>query len=629
MEYPRELKLDPDIEAALISYLNTEIMTCQAERSTWVQDLQNWQEDYWATPSSKEATFPYKGAANLIIPLTAIAVESVHAREMTTLFALKQFVTTQITDPTMQDLNYDLEKAIDHELVKGVDIYEFADEALLENKKLGSCVGKVGYEKIIKTAMKLSPGGVEQEFQVITKQGPCANAVPLANFLMPFTAKDPQLAPWCGEEHLENAYTVKQLTESGFFKASTMDNLDQFYKGQGQQLSSSPYTDSVRRFQDQTPIQWPQEIGWHEIWLAFNIDGNDKGKEHEIVVHYHRPSQTFLSIRYNWYDDLRRPYRIGNYFPLEHRWAGIGIGKQNEQFQSEVTTQHRQRIDNATLANLRMFKVKQGIGIGADEPLFPGKIWLLDEMDDVQDLQMAEIYPSSYNNEQQAVIYSQQRSGVNELSLGMPQSGTPGTATSDLTRVQEFNRKFDYTFNNSKRFLTEIVKDVLCAQSQFGFRDPRYFQIIGENGPSIQQLLSQPCDLIRSEFLYSIELVSQSQNRIVDRNNYTQFAGMLTQYYTQMITLATQYMPQVVPIIVTKSMQAATEAMQQISDGFDIRGADRFLLPKQLIAALMGPNGPPTAGLIGAGNQGTQGTNAPEGGDTSTQLTQNSQASVS
>jgi hypothetical protein len=613
MDYPRELRLSAEREAALISYLNDEILAHAAERATWVTDLQSWQEDYWATPATKEATFPFKNAANIIIPLTAIAVESVHAREMTTLFALDQFVATQVLDPNSQNLTYDLDKAIDWELLKGVDIYKFCDQALLPNKKLGTCVGKTGYEKIIKTAVK-EVGGEEQDFTVIIKQGPTADSIPLANFLMPFTATDPQLAPWCGEEHLENLYQVKLKCESGFFREEVMDKLTTFFSS-SPQLSSTPYTNTMRKMQDQTPIQWPREIGWHEMWLAFDIDGS--GKEKEIVVHYHQPSQTFFSIRYNWWDDLRRHYEIGNYFPLENRWAGIGIGKQNEQFQAEVTTQHRQRIDNATLANLRMYKVKQGIGIGPDEPVFPGKIWLLDDMNDVDSIQMGEIYPSAYNNEQQAVIYSQQRSGVNELTLGMPQVGTPGTATGDMTRVQEFNRKFDYTFKNSKRFTLNIVKNLLCAQSQFGFRNRTYFDTLGQNGGRVMELLSLPADQIRSELVFSLNLVGQNQNRLLDRQNYTQYSQMLTQYYTQMYTLAQQTMPQLLPIIAAKAFQAATEAMKQISEGFDIRGTDRFLLPDQLIQSLMqmtaGQNGSQQPGLIGAGSQGSQNSSQTSG----------------
>lgn len=613
MQFPRQLKLSNERKQALISYLNDELITHLSERAAWVNDLQAWQEDYWATPSSKEATFPFKGAANFIVPLQAIATEAIHAKQITTLFALRQLTAIEIHSLENQDLTYDVEKAMDRELLLGCGFKKFAQNTGLENTKLGTCVGKAGYEKIIKTAVR-EEGGDEVEFDVIVSQGPTIDAVPLANFLMPFIAKDPQQSPWVGEEHLENMYTVKQYCESGFFEEKTYDELIT-YLYSTQQLSSQPYTEMVRGLQNQQPIQYPREVGWSEIWLSFDVDGS--GKDKEIVVHYHRPSQTFFSIRYNWKPDLRRPYRIGNYFPLENRWAGIGVGKQTEQFQLQVTTEERQRTDNATLANLRMFKAKQGGSIGPNEPMFPGKIFFVDEMDDFGAIEGAsEVYPSSYNNSQQAVLFAQQRNGVNELNLGMPQAGTPGTATGDLTRVQESNRKSDFVYDNFKDFLDNCIIDIACEQSQFGFRDRRYFDQLGVNGERVMSLLSLPVDQIRTQLMFTMSLVGQDKNRVVDRSNWTQYAGMLTQYYTNLIQIAQMMgQPMLIQVIAGQAIKAATEAMQQIGEGFDIRNNERLLLPKQLIAQLSGgiPNGPPQLQPGSQGDSGSTGANQSQG----------------
>jgi hypothetical protein len=239
---------------------------------------------------------------------------------------------------------------------------------------------------------------------------------------------------------------------------------------------------------------------------------------------------------------------------------------------------------------MRMFKAKQGSGIGPNEPMFPGKIWFLDEMEDFEALEGgSEVYPSSYNDEQSLIVYSQQRTGVNELTLGMPQSGTPGTATGDMTRVQEYTRKFDYTFKNSKRFIKAIVIDLLCNQSQFGFRDRRYFDTLGPNGQIIEAMLKMDPTDIRSELFFTVDIVGQDKNNLVERNNWTQYAGMLTQYYTQMFQMAQMTQnPQLISVIMGYAMAAGTEAMKQISEGFNIRGIERVLLPQQLIQILMG-----------------------------------------
>lgn len=607
MDYPRELNLGEEREQALRMYLDIEIQTHRSERSAWVDDLRRWQEDYWSTPSSKEATFPFKGACNVIIPLTAIAVESIHAREMTTLFALPQFTSCSITSPETQEQKYDLERAIDWELLKGCDIYNFADQALLENKKLGTCVGKVGFEKIVKTAVRMV-GNEEQDFDIVVKQGPTCDAVPLANFIMPFVATDPQIAPWCGEEHLSNFYDVEQKINSGLFRKQSLEQLRGYF-AQGQNLASAPYTESVRREQKQAPVQYPRELGWYEIALEFDVDSGDvtdqyhinDNKKKEIIVHYHYPSHTFLSIRYNWYSDLHRSWRICNYFPMEHRWAGIGIGKMNEQFQEVITAQERQRIDNGTLANMRMFKAKQGSGISPNEPVFPGKIWMVEEMDDFQAVVGgSEVYPSSYNNSNAMTVFSQQRVGNNELNMGQPQAGTPETASVGLTRVQEYSRKFDYAFTRSKRFLKQIILDVLCVQQQFGFRDRRYFDTLGPNGQFVEQLLSMDPADIRSELFFTVDVVGQDKNDVMDRNNWTQYGGLLTQYWQQMIELAQlSQNPQLISVVMAQAMMSGTEAMRQISEGFDIRQVDQMLLPQQLLQLLTrvgqqgGLSGPP------------------------------------
>jgi hypothetical protein len=576
MDFPPNIKLSASAKERLISYLNTEIQNHRAERTNWVEDLKNWQIDYWAEPVEKAKTFPFKNACNIVIPLTAIAVEAVHAREMTTLFALNQFVTLKLP-PQYDSLTSDTEKTIDNILLKQCDFYKFCDTALLENKKLGTTVGKTGYEKIVKRAIRYQ-GGQELPFDVIVKQGPTADAVSLPNFLMPFVCNDPQLSPWCGEEHTKSPYEVKQLSEGGMFYPSVMKDLEGFISGGMEtNISSAPYLDEVRKLQNQEPINWPNQISWFEIWLSFDVD--DDGKDEEIVVHYHEQSQNFFSIRYNWYYDLHRPYRIGVYFPMEHRWSGIGIGKQNEQLQREVTTQNRQRIDNATLANLRMFKVKQGLGYGPNEPLFAGKIWEVENKDDVESFQMAEIYPSSYNNEQQAVVYSNQRTGVSELTLGMPQVGTPGTATSDLSRVQEAARKFDYTFKNSKRFVLEVVKDVLCNVSQFNAPNQRIYSVV-TNGEAVKQLLSLPHDELKTVVLNDLGLAGQNANRLIDRNTWMQLAAPVQQYISGMLDLSNLLgNPQLSQLIAMRGIVAATEIMRQLLEAFDIRSIDKILVP--------------------------------------------------
>lgn len=581
-DYPRQLNLDADTLERLRSYIDDELLNHDAERGAFLDDLIRWQEDYWAKPSSEAITFPFKDAANLIIPLTAIAVEAVHARTMTTMFALPQFVSVKALTDEFSDIAKPFEQFLDHELVYSMDVERKLNDPILELEKFGTGVGKSGYEKIVRTAVRVGPDGKDEEFKVVTKQGATIDGVSLARFLMPFYARDPQSSPWVGEEHSQTPYYVKGLAEGGMFYKDTMTKLEPWLintAAQDSPFNERKFERSQEELENRQPV-WPKRLDWVELWLGFDTD--QSGEEKEIVVHYHRESHTFMSIRYNWHSDLHRPYRKGNYIPVEYRWTGIGICKQNEHFQREVTTQHRQRLDNATLANVRMIKVNKLSGYGPREPIFPGKMWFVDEMTDIETIQLGEIYPSAYNNEQATLQYSYQRTGVNEVTLGMPQAGTPGTATSDLARIQEGNKKFDYVYKNAKRLTNELVLDAACNIQQFGPKNLSYFNT-NKDGEKLRQLLTLPADLIRDSIILEVAAAGQRDNKLVDRQNWQMVSQMITGYYTSMIQLAAGMGDQaLIQAISQNGLIAGTEAMTQILQSFDIRNVDRITLESML-----------------------------------------------
>ena len=609
MAYPRLINLDSDTLDRLRAYLNDQLTNHRAERGAFVDDLIAQQRDYWAKPKGGQRTFPFKGAADIIIPLSAIAFEAIHARAITTLFGLKQRISCKAKIPEFVDVAPKIEGFYADELER-MDFKGGLEPSIMEIEKFGTGVGRAGYCREVKYGVK-DVGGEEVEFPVVIKQGAQVHSVPLSRFIMPFSELDPQLAAWCGEEHSWNENQIYVSEQGGLFYPDTHEKLKAYYSmsGVGTDHEGQRFEQSQQELEKRVP-NWPDRLNFVELWLNWDVDNS--GKRREIVVHYHQDSNTFMSCRYNWYADLRRPYRTGVYFPVEHRWTGLGICKQNDQFQKEITTQHRQRLDNATLANMRMMKVSKLSGYGPHEPVYPGKMWFLDDMDHVDSLQMAEIYPSAYNNENQSLIYSQQRTGVNEATLGMPQVGTPGTATADLQRVQEGRKKFDYTFNNIKKYVNTLLVDTACEIQQWGSRNIEFYEQNDESG-LVKTVLTLPEQFIRDGLVMEIKLAGEQENKILDRQNWTQVASMLQAYYTSMMQAAQMLgNPQMMQAIAAKSMVAATEAMKQIGESFDLKNIDRIVFleiienarrilqqgggPAQL------PAGTPGSGAVGSPN---------------------------
>jgi hypothetical protein len=601
MPYPRELNLDEYTEQRLRSYITEELNNHYAERGNYIEDILRGQASYWAEPDRAEVMFPFRGASNIVIPLNAIAVEAIHARTMTTLFGLPQFVSVKATDPDWQQISRPFERYMDNVLLRDVKVRKQFGDICLELEKFGTGVGKAGYTEIVKYAVRDLGDGKEEEVPVTIKKGPVLDPVSGARYLMPFSSQDAQTAPWCGEEHTSSPFEIRMLEESGLLKPGTFDKIGSWVNT----LSTKGPTDEGNKNQAElekrVPV-WPKTIDWVELWMTFNVDGNDKGRNAEIVVLYHRESETFMSIRYNWHTDLRRPYRKGNYMPLEHRWNGIGICKQNDMFQEEITAMHRSQLDNSTLANMRMIKVSRLSGYGPDEPIFPGKIWILDDMDYVDSVQMSEIYPSSYNSEQSTLLFSQQRTGVNEVTLGMPQVGTPGTATSDLSRIQEGNKKFGFMYGNIKELADELVIDIACCIQQFGPKNVDYWDNM-EGGDGVRQVFQLPESYIRDGVILEIKASGQQENKLTDRQNLQQVAQMYQQFIQSRVGLLQlalgmgirdpQLFKEFLDTIIT-GYQGSAELMQQIFETFDIRNIDRIL--KGTTSGVM-----PNAGQNGTG----------------------------
>lgn len=600
-DYPRQINLDKDSETRLVNYIEDELMRHSSERGGFLDDLQRWQRDYNAEPSTTEATFPFQGASTLIIPLAAISLEAIHARIMTTLFALNQFTAVKSKHTNWDNTVQPLQKFLDHELIVNAAIYDPINNVVLEIGKFGSGVIKCGYEKITRTAVRpVGDDDKEEEFTVTVKQGITVDAIPVSRFLMPFIYTNPQTASWCGEEHQSTPYELRIMELSGKVKEGTFKALEAHFKQAGASntpSSGSEFERSQQEIDNMVPI-WPLTVDWVELWMGFDVDKTEEfvavngmpaaneamsnKYDKEIVVYYHRDSKELMSVRYNQYSDLSRPYETGVYFPIEHRWNGFGVCKQVEQFQREITTQHRQRLDNATLANVRMIKINKLSGYGPNEPIFPGKMWFVDDMDDVQTMQLGEIYSSSYSNESQSLLYAQQRTGINEVNLGMPQVGTPGTATSDLARIQEGNKKFDFVYGNIKKMVNKVIHRSLVGIKLYGPHNESYYDKV-EGGDIVRNFFNQDAELIRSGLLVEVTAAGQQENKLLDRQNWQQVTQGLQAYYDGMIALAERTGDQqLMQSIVKNGLTAVTEAAKQFLESFDIKNVDRIVFKEAL-----------------------------------------------
>ena len=582
--WPRMIVLDSETEERLRSWIDAELDAFYVERGPMIEDWKRWQTLYWAAPAQKERTFPFKRAANIVIPLAAIAVEATHARFMNTLFTVKPFWSIRARTAEWRDVARPFENYLQSEVDSGetLNMFEFCDEWVMELCKLGTAVVKTGYTKLIKKGLR-KEGNSEREVYAVVKNGATIERVPLANYIQRFADTDPQTAPLVGEEHEFTWNQLKRMAQSGRMDGDAIEEIKRQWTLIRQ--SDDPSTGAeVQKRQEELANAEPYDTATFkvkELYVSFDVDKD--GWDEEIVVDYHRATGKFLSIRYNWYEDLHRPYRLVKYLPVEGIWPGIGICKQVEQFQEEATTIHRQRLDNATLANMAQIVIRKGLGYGDKEPIFPGKMWFVDNVQtDIKEFKLSEPYNSSFSNEESVVRYYEKRSGVNEVVLGIPHEGTPGTATSDLTRLAEGNKRFDLVLKNVKRTLSLAGYDVVSNIQFFG-NGQIHWITEGDDGIQVEKVLRMPSVLVRRGAIIDLTVSDSITNRDVEQRQWMALFQVLTSFYAQVFQLSAMITqmtgdPGLLMQVAQRTLLAADAALRRLLETFTIVDADEYSL---------------------------------------------------
>ena len=588
--WPRMLVLDENTEGRLKEFLAHEISLCWQERDTLVDDWIQWQKDYWAKPAQKVKNFPFQRAANIVIPMTAIAVEAIYARILNTIFSTKPFWSVRPRSADWVRLAPEIEKRLQivAEDPNILDVFGFARESLLEFVKLGTGVAKSGFERTFRKVNIDLPDGSSTSHWISQKEGATLDYVPLANFLLRLHEKDPQSAVWVGEEHHNVTWAqLKRYAISGRMDREAIESIRSWWTQIQSTESNAQEYDRARRTIENAEPTWSELFSFCEIWLSFDVD-ND-GVDEEIVVDFHHPSRTILSIRYNWYHDLHRPYRLAPFIPVEGRWAGIGVGKQNEQFQALITTIHRQRLDAGTLANMGQLAVKKTSGYGPGEPIFPGKMWFLDDpSSDIKEFHLSDPHHvAQLNNEEAARQYSDKRTGVNEVILGMPQQGTPGTATSDLARLAEGNKKFDMVLRNVRRWYSILGQDVLVNYRQFGV-DVWDQLIPTETFDPANSLGTISLIDIRKGGAIELTVTDSITNKDVEQQKWTSLFAILSGHYDKILERAMLLAqmggdPTMIFMFAEMALRASNAATRRLLETFNVPDIDTFLLDLDLM----------------------------------------------
>ncbi|HEY6019142.1 MAG TPA: hypothetical protein VIY48_04355, partial [Candidatus Paceibacterota bacterium] len=451
-------------------------------------------------------------------------------------------------------------------------IYDVTADWVLEILKLGTGVLKTRYKRETRTVYDTWGGQVPQK-RVSILDGPEVRHVSLWDFLLPPQATEVQTSPWASERILLEWNQYVSRVENGIYLPST--TIQQWIANQ----RGPTVLEELMRMDSYVQGRGTRLELW-ETWLDFDIAAS--GERFSILATIHLPTNEIVRVDFNPWTNQEKPFDVARFMRQEGRFYGIGLAEMLEPLQDEATAMHNQRIDSGTIANSFMWKGKRGV-VKADEPVFPGRWFILDNMEDIAPLNLAAgKYDSTLNYEQSTLAYAQKRTGVNDYILGesKPSIGY-STAYTTMEQKQTAVMRYDQTLREIRQALGSVGMRVAELYQQFN-PGQLIFDILGpEDGQVVQQVLSFPPDLLRKGVSIVVTASSESLNKEVSIRQDVMLLQMLSQFYQQAIQMMmlalNPQVPQPVRDMAMMQVKGGGILMKRILDNSGVQDINDFL----------------------------------------------------
>ena len=618
---PESIKWGPKRESRFVEYIGAELQDGISARDPRLQQELRWLEQYAAPAQQAERNFPYQGAANYVLPLTATDVDQLFAKFLQTIHAPEDLWTISPMNErwvnTAKPLQ-DMLTWLDRHVLK---MFNVNKRVILEMTKLGTGIFKTGWDYQRYPTMAYDQYGRIVKVEKI-RGLPFVDHVHLSNLIVPAYsyATDPDVqggAPWLAERMRKSPTSLrlwanatnpllppvdKEVLELIIkFEESGATDYDEYVRKQEREVGGAKLPSSESQEWDKSATQMSgqtgsagirtiREIELWEIHARYPTRG-DSGEE-DIVVWFHQPTHKILRGMYAALAHGKRPYEVVRYFPSEG-FYGIGVCQQKEVFQAMQSDLFNFNWDNVLLANSRMVVAKSGSNIAPGEPFYPNKVWIVD--DDVNKsfgvFPMADIYQSLPLLQSQVQALGERRTGISDIQLGNIQE-LPGRtpATTMLSLLQEGNRRPDLTIKDMRyEGLSTVGLRIIQLIQQYASSpvDVGGKQLLGlavqalgmPEGQEVAEKLLMPMEDAALGIGVSITATSGSANKEVEKQNYMtliQLAASLYPQFLQAVSVAMQA-PGPIGDVALKSALGLAELFQRSLEQFDVRNTETLI----------------------------------------------------
>jgi len=584
-----DVRLTSDQVKRLTEYIDPELEESLNANDALCDRVDECDRFYKAEPKAKVKTFPWRGAANLVIPSIGITVDSIVARIVNTVFGVQPFWTVRAINPRMADIAKSVEGQMEWSRQTEFDMYTAVKSNAIETVQLGWSWLKIIWEIQSRRVWNPQASGY---YDVISKK-PNVYYIPVTSMLQQVGVDNPYDAEWMGQiiDCTDGDLRLKQLDRIYSDVETVIDSKE---NPQERRAATRNYENAYRVKLNR----------FYELWIKFPLEGPRKPPVH-IVVTYHRPTKTIMRCIYNPLFMGGLPFVKTRFVELRgSKTEGYGIVDQLKFMQDEVSTIHCQQLDNATLANTRWFLGKRGV-VKADTRIWPGRFLTTPNPEsDIKVMQMGEVYNSMRQLEVSVMAYAERRSGISDYSLGRESSviGDRATATGTLAIIQEGNRRFDLNVRDMRESYGLIGRMLFELNHQYRPKGLSYLTQ-GPQGAMTEFAFDMPDEIITNMLGFELTASSATINKQVEQAGLLQLLQILTQNMQAgqqaAMLLANPQVPPPVKEYTSNYMESLTELVKRTMNTFDQPPVDipdimqSFQPPPQPGMMPGGPNGGP------------------------------------
>jgi hypothetical protein len=467
---------EADILDKVIRDFDSAVMTRAPHEEKWVR----WYKLYRSYTEKKDT------GANLFIPYTFSAIESVVPRIISTMFASRPYIGVLPVNEESVDKAKMHEKLLDYQLTQRINTIELASMWIKEALMYGTShikpvwryeIRNVKQKVPVTSILGVSMESKYQDTEIVAYDDPHVEHIDIWDIYVDPDATNVDDAEYVVHRVFRTKEHIKRMAQNGIYK-----NIEKI--GNSFSPTSSDEIGSEERMSSIGLSKSPKQqdkIELLEYWT-----------DERIIVVANRSAIIRNEPNPFWHG--KKPFiRIVDH-PVPHEYYGIGEIEPIEYLQYELNDTRNQRMDNVNLVLNRMWKVLRGSDIIPEQLISrPGGFIEVDDMGDIEEVKFTDVTSSSYKEEEEIKRDIDRTVGVFDYARGET-TDRRETATTASILSNAANERFKLKVQLMEDMGLRRLGLMLIQLNQQFIDSERVIRVVGDDGVNFEIL--SPEDII-------------------------------------------------------------------------------------------------------------------------------------